>query len=55
MVGCASGVGLLLTALGQSFLDKGVGTGPAATQVGLTCAQTKPGLLGTGVWQAELF
>ena len=32
--GCASSVGLLPAALGPSFLDKGVGTGPAATQVG---------------------
>ena len=38
VVGCASDVGLLLAALGPSFLDKGVGTGPAATQVGPTCA-----------------
>ena len=30
VVGCASGVGLLPTTLGPSFLDKGVGTGPAA-------------------------
>ena len=43
VVGCASGVGLLLATLGPSFLDKGVGTGPAATQVGPTCAQTRPG------------
>ena len=42
-MGCASGVGLLLATLGPSFLDKGVGTGPATTQVGPTCAQTKPG------------
>ena len=39
-MGCTSGVGLFPTALGPSFLDKGVGTDPAATQVGLTCAQT---------------
>ena len=31
VVGCASGVGLLPTALGPSFLDKGVGTGLATT------------------------
>ena len=52
VVGCASGVGLLLAALGPSFLDKGVGTGPAATQVGSACAQTRPGLLGTCLRQA---
>ena len=55
MVGCASGVGLLLAALGPSFLDKRVGTGLAATQVGPACAQTKPGLPGTCLRQAELF
>ena len=55
MVGCASGVGLLSAALGSSFLDKGVGTGPAATQVGPTYAQTRPGLPGTYLRQAELF
>ena len=47
MVGCASGFGLLPTTLGPSFLDKGVRTGPAATQIGSACAQTKPGLPGT--------
>ena len=31
VVGCASGVGLLPVALGPSFLDKGVRTGPTAT------------------------
>ena len=55
VVGCASGVGLLPAALSPSFLDNGVRTGPAATQVGLVCAQTRPGLLGTCLWQAELF
>ena len=55
MVGCASGVGLLPAALGPSFLDKGVETDPAATQVGPACAQTKPGLPGTCLRQAELF
>ena len=54
-MGCASSVGLLLAALGPSFLDKGVGTGLTATQVGLACAQTKPGLPGTCLRQAELF
>ena len=55
MVGCASGVGLFPTALGPSFLDKGARIGPAATQVGSTCAQTKPGSLVTYLQQAELF
>ena len=55
MVGCASSVGLLPAALSPSFLDKGVGTGPAATQVSPVCAQTKPSLPGTCLWQAELF
>ena len=55
MVGCASSVGMLPAALGPNFLDKGVGTGPAATQVGSTCAQTRPGLPGTCLRQAELF
>ena len=55
MVGCASSVGLLLAALGPSFLDKGLGTGPTTTQFGPTCAQTMPGLLGMCLWQAELF
>ena len=43
VVGCASGVGLLPVALGPIFLDKRDGTGPAATQVGPACAQTRPG------------
>ena len=55
VVGCASGVGLLPTALNSSFLDKGVGSGLAATQVGPACAQTRPGLPGTCLWQTELF
>ena len=55
MVGCASGVRLLLATLSPSFLGKEVGTGPAATQVGPTCAQTRPGLPGTCLRQAELF
>ena len=54
-MGCASSVGLLPAALGLSFLDKGVGTSPATTQVGPTCAQTRPGLPGTCLRQAELF
>ena len=48
VVGCASGVRLLPVALCPSFLDNGVGTGPAATQVGPACVQTKPGL--PGMW-----
>ena len=55
VVGCTSGVGLFPAALGLSFLNKRVGTGPAATQVGPVCAQTRPGLPGTCLWQAELF
>ena len=55
MVGCASGVGLLPMALNPSFLDKGVGTGLTITQVGSTCAQTRPGLPGMCLRQAELF
>ena len=54
-MGCASGVGLLPAASGSSFLDNGVRTGPAATQVGLACAQTRPGLPGTHLRQTELF
>ena len=49
-MGCASGVGLLLAALGPSFLDKGVRTSPAATQVNPACAQTRPGLPETCLW-----
>ena len=55
VVGCASSVGLLPAALGPSFLDKGVGTSPTATQFGLACAQTMPGLPGTCLRQTELF
>ena len=55
MVGCASSVGLLSTALDPSFLDKGVGTGPAATQFGLACAQIMPGLPRACLRQAKLF
>ena len=46
VVDCASSVGLLPAALGPSFLDKGVGTGPTATQLGPACAQTMPRLPG---------
>ena len=55
VVGCASGVRLLSTALGLSFLDKGVGTSPTATQVGPICVQTRLGLPGTCLRPAELF
>ena len=55
VLGYASGVGLLPAALGPSFLDKGVETGPTATQVGPACTQTRPGLPGTCSRQAELF
>ena len=44
VVSCASSVGLLPATLSPSFLDKGVGTGPTATQFGPACAQTMPGL-----------
>ena len=46
-VGLACSVGLLPTALGPSFLDKRIGTGPTATQFGLAYAQIMPRLLGT--------
>ena len=55
MVGCASSVGLLPAALGPSFLDKGVGIGPAAAQVGPAYVQTRSGLPGMCLRQAELF
>ena len=55
MVGCASAIGLLPAALSPSFLDKGVGTGPTATQFGLACAQTMPDLPGTCLRQIEMF
>ena len=55
VVGCASGVGLLPAALGPSFLDKGIGTGPVATQVGSAYVRTRPGLPGMCLRQAELF
>ena len=47
MVGCASSVRLLPAALSPSFLDKGVGIGLTATQLGPACAQTMTGLPGT--------
>ena len=55
MVGYVSGVRLLPAALGPSFLDKGVGTGSATTQVGPAYVQTRPGLPGTYLRQIELF
>ena len=55
VLGYASGVGLLPAALGPSFLDKGVGTSPVATQVGPAYAQTRSGLPGTCLRQTELF
>ena len=55
VVGFANSVGLLLATLGPNFLDTGVGTGPTATQFGLTCAQTMPCLPGTCLRQVELF
>ena len=46
MVGLVCNVGLLSIALGPSFLDKRVMTGPTRTHLGPTCAQTTPHLLG---------
>ena len=45
-MGLVCNVGLLSTALGSSFLDKRVGTGPIGTHLGLACAQTTPRLPG---------
>ena len=45
-MGLVCNVGLLSTALGPSFLDKRVVTGPTGTHLGPTCAQTTPHLLG---------
>ena len=47
-MGLVCNVGLLPTALGPSFLDKGVGTGPTGTHLGPACAQTTPRLPGFG-------
>ena len=55
VVGYVGSVGLLLATLSLSFLDKGVGTGPTATQFGLACVQTMPGLSETCLQQIELF
>ena len=46
VVGLVCNVGLLLTTLGPSFLDKGVGTGPTGTNLGPACVQTTPRLPG---------
>ena len=48
VVGLVCNVGLLPTALGPSFLDKGVGIGPIETHLGPTCAQITPRLPGFG-------
>ena len=65
-MGLVFDVGLLLTTLGPSFLDKGVGTGPTGTHLDSTCAQTIPRLPGFGympmasraiikkLWQADI-
>ena len=55
MGGCASSVGMFPVALGPSFLDKRVGSGPTATQFDPVCAQTISGLPKTCLRQAELF
>ena len=55
VVGYASSGGLLPATLDPSFLDKGVGTSPVATQFGPACAQTMPGLPGMCLRQAELY
>ena len=44
VVGLVCNVELLPIALGPSFLDKGVGTGPTRTHLGPACAQTTPRL-----------
>ena len=46
--------GLPSTVMGPSILGKGVETNSAATQLGLTCAQTMPRLPGVCLRQAEL-
>ena len=48
VVGLVCNVALLPTALGPSFLDKGVGTGPIGIHLGQACAQTTPHLPGFG-------
>ena len=66
MVGLVCNVGLLPTALGPSFLDKGVKTGLIGTHLSLAYAQTTPRLPSFGympmasratikkVWQADI-
>ena len=44
VVGLVCNVGLHSTALGLSFLDKGVGTGPTGTHLGSAYVQTTPRL-----------
>ena len=46
MVGLVCNVGLLSTALGPIFLDKGVGICLTGTHLGPVCAQITPCLLG---------
>ena len=47
--------GLLSVVMGLSILSKRIETGPTATQLGSTCAQTMTRLPGVYLWQAELF
>ena len=47
MVGLVCNVGLLPAALGSSFLDKGVGTGPTETHLGPSLL---PFLLNAYLW-----
>ena len=47
-MGLVCNVGLLITALGPSFLDKGVGTGPTGIHLGQACVQIIPCLPGFG-------
>jgi len=44
VVGLVCNVGLLLTALGPNFLDRGIETGPTGTHLDPTCTQTTPRL-----------
>ena len=48
VVSLVCNVGLLPTALGPSFLNKEVGTGPTRTHYDPACAQTTPRLPGFG-------
>ena len=47
-MGLVCNAGLLPTALGPSFLDKGVETDPTGTHLDPACAQTTPRLPGFG-------